>query len=152
MTISAITVEKVAPRPFAAVRTLIPVLDIPKRFGEFLDQVYAAGKAGKVKLDGQNIFVYRAGPSDDVVEAEFGVGITEPFQPLGSVYQSEVPGGTAATATVTGPYSGIRPGHQAIVDWCKANGRSRSGVRWEVYGHWDPDPEKIRTDLYHQLR
>jgi hypothetical protein len=45
--------------------------------------------------------------------------------------------------------------HDAIHQWCKANGRTFAGPSWEVYGHWtdecNRDPSKIRTDIYYLL-
>src|SRR5690348_5097125 len=105
-------------------------------FKHYLDQVYAARPAG-IQLDGQNIFVYRA--VRDVkgfVDAEFGVGAKEPFTQVGSVVYTEVPSGEVATATHWGDYGKLGVAHEAVVTWCRANGRSLSGTSWEVYGHW----------------
>ena len=149
MPISPVTSIAVAPRPFAAVRARMPVVDVPRRFREFLDQVYA--RRAELPLDGQNIFLYRPTESPDVVDVEFGVGITKPFAQSGSVAPAELPRCEAATATLMGDYGGIRQAHQAVIDWCKANGRRRTGTRWEVYGHWTDDPSKLRTDVFHEL-
>jgi effector-binding domain-containing protein len=146
----SVSIVTVRPRMFAAVRARLPVAEVPRRFAEFLDQVYAAARDGKVQLDGQNIFVYRP-TSGDQVEAEFGVGVTEPFVAIGSVYPSQLPTGTAATTTIWGPYSGIRAGHSTVIEWCRDGGKRRTGTRWEVYGHWTEDPAKLRTDIFHQL-
>ena len=124
------------------------VADVPRRFGEFLDQVYAV--RDRLPLDGQNIFVYRP-VSGDEVDVEFGVGVLGDFAPVGNVYLSHLPAGRAATTTVWGPYTGIRAGHNAVIDWCRANAQKRTGTRWEVYGHWSDDPAQLRTDVFHQL-
>jgi len=34
---------------------------------------------------------------------------------------------------------------------CDENGRVRGGTRWEIYGHWDDDPAKRRTDVFYVL-
>jgi hypothetical protein len=151
MPISPVSVTVVVPRPFAAVTTRMPVADVPRRFGEFLDLVYASGRAGEVALDGQNIFVYRPTDNPDIVDVEFGVGVTAPFTGSGKVGPATVPACVAATATLYGDYSQIRSTHQAIIDWCRTNGRRRTGTRWEVYGHWSDDPARVRTDVFHQL-
>jgi len=33
-----------------------------------------------------------------------------------------------------------------------ATGAAQPGVSWEVYGDWDDDPAKVRTDIYFLLR
>ena len=121
-------------------------------FGQYLDQVYAAGRSGAVQLDGQNIFVYRdsARPGDDA-EVEFGVGIKAPFLSTGAVVPSELPGGEVAHCTHWGDYANLLSAHHAVIAWCVANGRKRAGPRWEIYGHWTNDPTQLRTDVYHLL-
>ena len=146
-----VSLQHVEPRPIAAVRAQIPIRDVPSRFREYLDQVYAAAKTGAISLDGQNIFVYRAA-SPNLTEIEFGVGAKTPFAPVGGVEYRQVPGGDVATTTHWGDYSLLGPAHQAVVDWCTAEGRTLAGVSWEVYGHWSDDPSKRRTDIYQLLR
>jgi hypothetical protein len=55
----AVTLQVAQPRSIAAVRVRLPIRDVPRRFVEFLNQVYAASRAGAIELDGQNIFVCR---------------------------------------------------------------------------------------------
>jgi effector-binding domain-containing protein len=125
---------------------------VKSAFREYLDQVYAAGRAGAVKLDGQNIFVYQPvrGQADSA-DVAFGVGTTAPFTVIGNVQPVEIPSGEVATTTHWGDYSGLSAAHDAVVQWCKANERRLSGTRWEVYGHWTDDPTKLRTDVYYLL-
>ena len=54
----------VAARPVAGVRGQVPRGRVGQEFGRYLDQVYAAGRAGAVHLDGQNIFIYREATED----------------------------------------------------------------------------------------
>jgi len=152
MSLSNVHLVTSAPRRIAAVRARLPVADVPRRFREFLDQVYAAKSPNGLELDGQNIFVYRNTSDPDVVDAEFGVGAMKAFAPLGNVVMTELPTGKAATVTLLGDYSGIRSGHQAVIDWCKANGHDRSGARWEIYGHWTDDVSRLQTDIFHQVK
>src|SRR6476660_9030149 len=114
MSLSNVHLVTSAPRRIAAVRARLPVADVPRRFREFLDQVYAAKSSHRLELDGQNIFVYRNTSDPDVVDAEFGVGAMKAFAPLGNVVMTELPTGKAATVTLLGDYSGIRSGHQAV--------------------------------------
>jgi effector-binding domain-containing protein len=146
-----VSLEHVEPRPFAAVRGRMPVRDVPSSFRVYLDQVYAAARDGSIALDGQNIFVYRYGPSN-TADIEFGVGVRQPFTSIGRVEYSHVPGGDVATTTHWGDYSLLGAAHKAVVDWCAAERRALAGVSWEVYGHWENDPAKRRTDIYQLLR
>jgi effector-binding domain-containing protein len=141
----------VAPRPVAGVRAQVPRGRVAQEFGHYLDQVYAAGRAGAVRLDGQNIFVYRAAKGD-VLTIDFCVGITASFPGLGAVVPMETPHGVAATTTHYGEFGGLRNANAAILAWCRANNRRRAGPSWEVYGHWHGDPAPLRTDVYYLLQ
>ena len=147
-----VSVQRAEPRAFAAVRARVPLARVPAVFGQYLDQVYAAGRAGAVQLDGQNILVYRDGarPGDDA-EVEFGVGSKGPFVPTGAVVASELPSGEVAHCTHWGDYARLGTAHAAVIAWCEAHGRKRAGPRWEIYGHWTNDPTQVRTDVYYLL-
>ena len=54
---------------------------------------------------------------------------------------------TAVRETATP--EGIGAAHDAVVRWCDTQGERRTGVRWEVYGHWDEEhPEDFETEIY----
>lgn len=38
-----------------------------------------------------------------------------------------------------------------LEQWCARNGREPAGVNWEIYGDWEDDPAKRRTDVYFLL-
>lgn len=137
----------VAPRLVAGVRAQVRRGRIGQEFKRHLDQVYAAARAGAVHLDGQNIFIYRAGTAD-VLTVDFCVGATAPFLAVGAVEPMHTPHGLAAMTTHVGDYGRLGDANAAIHAWCRENNRALAGPSWEVYGHWDPDPAKLRTDVY----
>jgi effector-binding domain-containing protein len=147
----SISVQRVTPRGLAVVRERMPLREVPSRFRPLLDQVYAVAKSGPIALDGQNVFVYHAGPSD-LADVEFGVGAGTPFAPIGRVQYSEVPGGDVATTTHWGDYGALGAAHEAVVAWCRSERHTLAGICWEVYGHWHNDPSKRRTDIYQLLK
>jgi hypothetical protein len=141
----------VTARPVAGVRAQVRRGRVGQEFGRYLDQVYAAARSGALALDGQNIFIYRA-LSGDELTVDFCVGVAAPFAPVGSVVPLETPSGVAAMVTHIGDYGRLGEANAAILAWCEANGRERAGPSWEIYGHWDPDPLKLRTEVYYLLR
>jgi len=148
----SVSLQLATPRAIAAVRARLPVHRVPASFTMYLNQVYTAARYGAIQLDGQNIFVYRGGAMDDDAEIEFGVGVRSPFEARGAVIYSELPTGEVAVATHWGDYAKLDVAHSAVIAWCEANGRERTGTRWEIYGHWTDDPAHRRTDVLHQLR
>ena len=141
----------VAPRPVAGVRARVTRGHVARQFGRYLDQVYAAGRAGSVQLDGQNIFVYRD-CIDDELTVDFCVGVTAPFTAVGAVAPLTTPGGLAAMTIHQGDYRGLGAANAAITAWCRAHDRALAGPSWEVYGHWYEDPAQLRTEVYYLLR
>jgi effector-binding domain-containing protein len=141
----------VTPRPVAGVHAKVPRGRVAKEFGRYLDQVYAAARAGAVHLDGQNIFIYRAATADQLT-VDFCVGVTAPFVAAGAVVPVETPHGVAAMTTHHGDYGKLGEANEAILAWCRAHDRRRAGPSWEVYGHWHEDPAKLRTEVYYLLQ
>ncbi|AHG92355.1 transcription activator effector binding protein (plasmid) [Gemmatirosa kalamazoonensis] len=148
-----VRLEIATQRGIAAVRAQLPIAAVPVHFAEYLDQVYAAARRGAVRVDGQNIFVYRGGSGPErTTDVEFGVGVAAPFAPIGPVQYAPLPVGEVAGTTHWGDYAELGRAHAAVIEWCRAQGRELTGVRWEVYGHWSDDPAQRRTDVYHLLR
>ena len=141
----------IAARPVAGVRAQVQRGRVAQEFGRYLDQVYAAGKAGAVQLDGQNIFIYRAANADQL-SVDFCVGVTAPFAAVGSVVPLDTPSGVAVMTTHIGDYAGLGDANAALLDWCRSSGRVRAGPSWEVYGHWHADPAQLRTEVYYLLQ
>jgi effector-binding domain-containing protein len=57
-----------------------------------------------------------------------------------------------ATCAHFGPYDQLRAAHQAVRRWCAASGREIALPFWEIYGHWEDDPAKLRTDVLYLLK
>jgi effector-binding domain-containing protein len=148
-----VRVEVSRSRGIAAVGASLRMADVPQRFAPYLEQVYAASRAGAVELDGQNIFVYHTDASPDAAtEIEFGVGCAESFAPVGSVRYITVPSGEVAATTHWGDYAGLGAARSAVVRYCRTHALALAGPRWEVYGHWSDEPARRRTDVYYLLR
>lgn len=146
-----VTEVTVTPRLVAGVRAVVKRGQVGAAFRPHLDQVYAAAKAGAVSLDGQNIFIYRDATETELT-VDFCVGVNAPFAGVGNVMPLETPGGVAAMTTHRGDYGGLAGASAAVRAWCRDHNRAYAGVSWEVYGHWDPDPAKLTTDVYYLLQ
>ena len=137
----------VGSRPIAAVRLRTTIAMWSSQFGRVLGTVYEALRAGNAKHLGINVMVYRH-RADGQVDIECGVEVVEKFEDISNVVYSETPTGDAVTAAHIGPYTRLGQTHDAIVDWCRGHGRKLTGVCWEVYGHWNEDESKLRTDIF----
>jgi effector-binding domain-containing protein len=83
-------------------------------------------------------------------EVEAGFPTSQPVVPDGNVRPSSLPGGPAAVTSHFGPYDGMRPAYEAVIEWVGTAGGHCTGAPWEVYlsdpGE-NPDPSTWRTDV-----
>jgi effector-binding domain-containing protein len=146
MTPVEVTVRAVEPTPTAVVVASTSWEAFPSQWKPMLDAVWAflaSAPVGVVK-SGHNIMLYK----DDVPNVEVGVQIGGHFEQVGAVQSSELPGGLAAVATHLGPIARIGETHDAVRQWCMANGYRIVGARWEVYGDPDPITGHFPVDVY----
>src|SRR5262245_23253667 len=148
---SEVSVVKLAPAFIAAVRRRTTFAELPHQIRSYYDIVYAAVRAGQVTKAGHNVAVYR-NASDQQVDVECVVQVPEKRAGRGEVECREMPGGETATTVHWGPYDRLGEAHDRVMEWIRKNGRTRAGVGWEVYGDWNDDPAKVRTDIYHLLK
>ena len=111
---------------------------------ELLDEVWACLRAGGIDGGCRNVMLYR----DDVPHVEVGVELTRPGPLTGRVVASALPAGPVATTVHYGPYAGLAAAHQAVHEWCAAQGRALTRTRWEVYGPHRDDPAEVWTEVY----
>ena len=145
-----VTVKTVEPTPTAVVAAAATWAEFPAMWGPMLDEVWSflrGGAAQGLYKRGHNIMLYK----DDVPNVEVGVQVSGPFDPVGRVVASALPGGLVATATHTGPIGKIGDTHQAVRDWSEANGYLLAGPHWEIYGDPDPSTGDFDVDVYWSL-
>ena len=142
-----VSIVAASPTPTAVIRETTTWERFATLWSELLDEVWAYVRGAGVKA-GRNVMVYL----DDEPTVEVGVELEGTLaSPSGRIVASALPEGRAATAVARGAPSpeGIAAAHAAVIEWCDTNGHARTGVRWEVYGHWrDDDPDSFETAVY----
>lgn len=149
----AVKIENFAqPRPLAVVRRTAKPAELSKIVPACCGLVWNVVKSQNIQSAGRMVSVYL----DGEMNLEIGVELPSPFGGFGEVVGSSLPAGAVATAAHFGPYDRLGAAHQAVRDWCAANGHELAGPSWELYGHWLPawnsDPSLIRTDVYWLLK
>jgi len=144
-----VKVQTISPRILAAVRRRVAIKDIATAFKPALDRVWAfLGDHPGLRTDGHNIFLYHH-ESRGVMPVDFGVEVVRLFVGEGDVACVTTPAGEAAVVVHRGPYMEIAAAHQALHQWCAANGRTIGAHSLEIYGDWSQDPQKlVRTIEY----
>jgi effector-binding domain-containing protein len=145
-----ITIDRVEPRTIASVRRRATLEQLPTVIPEACGDVWNFIRAKGIAHPGRNVALYREG-DDGQLDVEVGVEIAGPFTGDGAVNCSAIPGGAAATTVHFGPYGRLGEAHEAIRRWCQHNHHELAGLNWEIYGHWDDDPARLRTDVFYLL-
>lgn len=147
-----VTVVKLEPSYIASVRRRTTFKELPGQIRGYFDIVWPVIRAGKATKagHGHNVAVYR-NASKQGVDVECGVQVAGKFDKAGEVECREMPLGEAVTAVHFGPYDRLGEAHDRVTAWIRNSDRKFSGVSWEIYGDWDDDPAKVRTDVFYLL-
>jgi effector-binding domain-containing protein len=147
-----IQVETVQAELVAAVRARAPVGGVGQVWKPSLDQVWAFLKTNGHVRPGHNLFLYHhAADRTEPMDIDFGVQVSQPFEPEGNVRCIKTPAGAVASAVHVGPYDRLGDAHSAILAWCSANNRKIGPASWEIYGDWTSDPARLETTIKYLL-
>jgi effector-binding domain-containing protein len=138
-----ISVGPTAERPTAVIAATTTWQEFPTLWRQLLDEVHASVQWDGVGPKGRNVMLYK----DDVPHVEVGVELDQPARISGRVTHSMLPSGNVASTTHRGPYDKLGSAHDAVLRWCEERGLPLAGPRWEIYGHWHPDPEQCETHV-----
>jgi effector-binding domain-containing protein len=141
--------EHAAAVPFAAIRATTARSELGATIVGLLDRIWPVLREQEVRT-GHNVVVYHAGDARSL-DVEVGVQAFSAFADRDGVQRRFTPAGEVATTAHYGDYAAMAPAYAALDAWCASNGRPTTGVSWEVYGDWDDDPSRRRTDIYFQL-
>jgi effector-binding domain-containing protein len=141
--------EQAGPRVLAAVRAVTTPQQLGTDIIRLLDQVWPVLREQGARTE-HNVVIYHPGKAGELT-IDAGVEVFGGFEERGAVRRITTPAGEVATVAHFGEYSAMGGAYEALDQWCAANGRRQAGVSWEVYGDWDDDPARRRTDLYKLL-
>lgn len=148
MTTYDVKVQQLESVPLAVIRRQARKSELSRLVPQLCGQVWNTVRAQQAK-GGRHVAVYW----DGGIRLEVGVEVGGPFAERDEVVRSATPAGPIAWTTHLGPYGGLGAAHDAIRQWCEANGHRLAGPSWEIYGHWLPewnaDPSGIRTDVFY---
>src|SRR5262245_50889081 len=141
-------IEQVTPVTTAVVRRRARQDELSTVVPQACGEVWAFVRSAGVPNPGRHTALYL----DGAINLEVGAEVGQPFAGDGNVVCSSLPGGTVATVAHFGPYSLLGDAYAALGRFCSDQGLTRAGPSWEIYGHWDDDPAKLRTDIYFLLQ
>jgi effector-binding domain-containing protein len=141
--------ERAEPRPLAAVQSRVSQQGLAAEIIRLLDIVWPVLRGQGVPTR-HNVVIYH-GQAGGELAITAGVEVLAAFSADGDVQAAATPAGEVATTAHFGDYARLGGAYEALGQWCTASGRRPAGVNWEVYGDWDEDPAKVRTDVYFLL-
>jgi effector-binding domain-containing protein len=141
--------EWASPRVLAAISATTTPQGLGADIVRLLDVVWPVLREQGVRTD-HNVVVYRGG-AGGTLTVDVGVETLTSFEDRGEVRHVLTPSGEVATTAHFGEYSDMGRAYAALERWCADHSRSPAGVNWEVYGDWEEDPAKRRTDVYFLL-
>jgi effector-binding domain-containing protein len=141
--------SQASPRVLAGVRATTTRQGLGADIVRLLDMVWPVLRAQGART-GHNVVVYYGGDGG-ALSIGAGVEVFTDFTDLEEVQHLSTPSGDVAATTHYGEYSDMAGAYAALEQWCAGNGRRPAGVNWEVYGDWEDDPAKRRTDVHFLL-
>ena len=133
------------PQSGAAIEVYAKWPDIGATIRTTFDRLYAPGAL--VPGHGHNFILYT---NETREGGTLLIGVLD-RQPGGAdpdVKAVTIPGGRVLTAPHWGDYGQMRATYDVLHTEVKARGLQRIWMSLEVYGDWNSDPTKVRTDLY----
>jgi DNA gyrase inhibitor GyrI len=148
-----VTLAERTARPIAAIAASTTWAEYPQLWRALLDRVHAVVRTiGPDGRPGLNVMLYRDATGAGRVDVEVGVLLDDPTVPLtDGVVVSHLPAGTVASTVHRGGYERLGEAHRAILEWCAEHGRTPTGERWEIYGHWSDGPQQVTTEVCYAL-
>lgn len=140
------SIVPVAPRVLAAVTVRTSRETLARDMLAALDRVWAFLRARPELRRDHNVVIY-----DGHWNMTAGVEVLDRFEPADDIERRETPGGRAVTAAHIGPYGELGRTYEALDAWIRASSNRTTGVTWEVYGDWEADPARLRTDLFAEI-
>lgn len=134
-----------APMTGAGIEAYAKWSDLAPTIRSVFDRLYKPGALAPGH--GHNFILY-ANETKEGATLTVGVLDRQPGGGDPDVKAAHVPGGRVITAPHMGDYAKMKDTYDVLHAEVKAKNLRRIWMSLEVYGDWDEDPAKVRTDLY----
>ena len=152
---SEFATRQIDAQPMVGIRTQITMDRIAQVMGPLFGELHGYMQQNGRAPAGMPFAIYHCMEEGGDVDLECGMPVAEPLAGTDRIRAGELPGGTVATVTHTGPYDQLRQTWTALTAWMKSQGLEPAGAPWEVYvtdPGAEPDPSKWRTDIFFPVR
>lgn len=125
--------------------------EISVRIRGMYDITYSWLRSADVRQVGKNYAFYDECTNQNL-RVRVGFPVSGLFLDTELVKCIELSAGRAAHVTHVGSYGNLAVTYRVLTDWCLRERLPLSGESWEIYGDWNDEPSKLKTDLYLRLR
>jgi hypothetical protein len=147
----SVSLDTVLEQPIAAAKQRTSFSKISNEIGSLLALPWVfVSEHPALRNDCFNVAIYWDDTGDGVIEV--GVQVAGWFEATDDLVNSSTPSGTVARTAHYGPFWELGAAHEAVRTWCRENGHEIALPFWEIYGHWNDDPEKLRTDVVYLIK
>lgn len=151
---SEFTTRRLDAQPMVGIRTRTTMDRIAQVMGPLFGELHGYVQQSGQAPAGMPFAIYHR-MEGDTVDLECGMPVASRLAGTDRIRAGELPGGTAATVTHTGPYDDLRRTWTALTAWMRSQGLKPAGAPWEVYvtdPGAEPDSSKWRTDIFFPVR
>ena len=151
---SEFATKQVDAQPMVGIRTRTTMDRIAQVMGPLFGELHGYVRQSGQTPAGMPFAIYHSMEAG-AVDLECGMPVAARLAGTDRIRAGELPGGTAATVTHTGPYDDLGRTWTALTAWMKSQGLEPAGAPWEVYvtdPGAEPDPLKWRTDVFFPVR
>jgi effector-binding domain-containing protein len=142
MKITEPKLEDRAEQPYAGIRTLAAIPELPTVIPQLLGEVFAwLGKQG-LSPAGPPFIRYHVINMESKMDIEMGVPVASAVRGDGRVSAGILPAGRYATLIYTGVTNGLA-GNKALIDWARAN-----GIAWDRWDDQNGDAFRSRYESF----
>ena len=146
--------REVGAQPIVGIRTTAKMSELGQIMGPLFGEVMGHIQQSGQHPAGMPLAIYH-GMDGGEVDVECAIPTTSSMDGGGRIKAGQLPAGTAATVTHTGPYEGLGETWTALTSWMSSQGLAPAGAPWEVYvtdPGAEPDSSKWRTDIFFPIR
>ncbi len=146
--------QQVDAQPIVGIRATTSMDKIAQLMGSLFGEVHGYIQQNGQAPAGMPLTIYH-GMDGGTVDLECAMPVASRLAGTDRIKAGELPAGTTATVTHTGPYDDLRHTWTALTEWMKSQGLEAAGAPWEVYvtdPGAEPDQSKWRTDIFFPVR
>lgn len=142
--------EQVEPQSTLSIRGRSSVADLPRTFGEYMQEVWTHLQKLGQRPAGPPYSRYHSLDDLEAIDLEVGFTVAPGTPGAGRVQVGTLPWGEVVATDHYGPYEQLPKAGEALDQWLAAKGRRAAGPNWEYY--WtDPGAESDTTKWHTEV-